>query len=683
MTNRSVTTSRSAAAGRGRRDLFAAIRRAARQEQFLEVVSAEEAQARFARHVARKPLPGETVALAAALGRVLAHDVAAPIDVPPFDRSNVDGFALRAADSAGASDAAPVRLRLNAEVIVCGHAPTVEVAPGCATTIATGGVLPRGADAVAMVEHTDLVGADLAADAGPADAAPSIDLRRSIAPGQFISYAGSDIARGEVVLRRGARIGSREIGMLAACGIATVEVVGKPTVAVLSTGDELVAPGQALKPAEVYDSNGAIIAAAVTEAGGVPIALGAIADDEAALERAIRDALACCDLVLLSGGTSKGAGDLSHQVVSRLGPPGILVHGVALKPGKPLCLAVVGRKPLVVLPGFPTSAIFTFHTFVAPVIRALAGLPPEAARTIEAEVPVRIASELGRKEFVLVALVAGEHGPLAFPIPKGSGSVTSFSQADGFLEIEALASALDAGARARITLIGQAAAMPDLVIMGSHCVALDVVLGVLAGQGFSARTLSVGSLGGVAAAQRGECDLAPVHLLDPAGAVYNIHLLRPGLRLVKGWQRMQGFAYRHGDERFAGGTAAQAIKAALADPACLMVNRNGGAGTRILIDQLLQGARPPGYSNQPRSHNAVAAAVAQRRADWGIAIELVARLYGLGFLPVAPEDYDFLLVERRADRPAIAAFLAALRDPAVRAHIAALGMRPPEAAPES
>jgi putative molybdopterin biosynthesis protein len=650
----------------GKLDLFAAIRRAARQEQFLEVVSAEEAHARFARHIRLAPLPGEAVALAAALGRVLAHDVTAPIDVPPFDRSNVDGFALRAADSVGASDAAPVRLRLNAEVIVCGHAPALEVAPGSATTIATGGVLPRGADAVAMVEHTDLVD----------ETVPAIDLRRAVAPGQLVSYAGSDIARGEVVLRRGTRIGSREIGMLAACGIAQVEVVRKPNVGVLSTGDELVAPGDALKPAGVYDSNGAIVAAAISEAGGEPIRLGAVADDETALERAIKNALACCDLVLLSGGTSKGAGDLSHQVVTRLGKPGVLVHGVALKPGKPLCLAVVAGKPLVVLPGFPTSAIFTFHAFVAPVIRALAGLPAEAARTVEAEVPVRITSELGRKEFVLVALVAGEHGPVAFPIPKGSGAVTSFSQADGFLEIDALASALEADTRARVTLIGQAAEMPDLVIMGSHCVALDVVLGAVADQGLSARTLAVGSMGGVVAAERGECDLAPVHLLDPAGTAYNTHLLRPGLALVKGWQRMQGFVYRPGDQRFAGVGAAQAVAAALADPACLMVNRNAGAGTRILIDRLLKGARPPGYSNQPRSHNAVAAAVAQGRADWGIAIESVAGLYGLGFLPLMPEDYDFLLVEQHAGRPAVVAFLAALRDPGVQARIGALGMRP-------
>jgi putative molybdopterin biosynthesis protein len=303
----------------------------------------------------------------------------------------------------------------------------------------------------------------------------------------------------------------------------------------------------------------------------------------------------------------------------------------------------------------------------------------EVARSIEASVPVRIASELGRKEFVLVALAAGKDGPVAFPTAKGSGAVTSFSQADGFLEVDALAAAVDAGTRARVTLIGETAAMPDLVVMGSHCIALDVVLGVLAERGFTARTIAVGSIGGLAAAERGECDLAPVHLLDPASGIYNAHLLREGLALVKGWQRMQGFVHRHDDVRFSGRSAADALAAALADPGCLMVNRNTGAGTRVLIDRLLKGARPPGYSNQPRSHNAVAAAVAQRRADWGIATESVAGLYGLAFLPIAPEDYDFLRVESRRERPAVAAFVAALREETVREKIRALGMRPADA----
>ena len=644
-----------------------AVRRAARQEQFLEVVSAAEARRRFETRTDRSPLSSETVPLGTALTRVLAADVIAPVDAPPFDRSNVDGFAVRAADTAGASDGTPKRFALNAEVIACGVAPALEVQPGTATAIATGGVIPRGADAVVMIEQTELI---------EHATAPAIDLRRPAASGQFISYAGSDIARGETLLRRGTRIGSREIGMLAACGLAEVEVVRRPRVAVLSTGDELVEPGRPLRPGGVYDSNGAILVAAIVEAGGEPVPFGAFPDEEAALEIAMRRALKSCDIVVLSGGTSKGAGDLSHRIVSRLGPPGILVHGVALKPGKPLCLAVIGDKPLIVLPGFPTSAIFTFHAFVAPLIRDRAGLPPEAAKTVAARVPVRIASELGREEFVLVSLVAGSDGPIAFPTGKGSGAVTAFSQADGFLAIDALASALDADTSAEVTLIGESERAPDLVIMGSHDVALDVVVGALAKRGFSARTIAVGSLGGVAAASRGECDVAPVHLVDPATGIYNKHLLAPGLALVPGWRRMQGFVFRPGDTRFAGGTAEAALKTALADPAILMVNRNAGSGTRVLVDSLLRGARPAGYANQPRSHNAVAAAVAQNRADWGVAIEPVARMYGLAFLPIAPEHYDFLLIEARRERPAVQAFLAALHDEISRAGIRALGMEP-------
>lgn len=649
-------------------DLLDRVRRAARQEQFLEVVSADEATRRFRAALDLRPLPAERVPLAASLGRVVAETVAAAADAPPFDRSSVDGFALRAADAAAASEGAPVRLRLNAELLACGVAPGIEVAPGTATAIATGGMIPRGADAVAMIEWTEL---DDAPDS------PAVLLKRAVAPGQFIGFAGSDIARGEALLRAGTVVTSREIGMLAAAGLSDVPVVRRPRVAVISTGDELVPPGTPLPPGGITDSNATILCAAVAENGGVPVPMGIFRDEEATLEAAVRDALERADLVVMSGGTSKGAGDVSHRILSRLGAPGVIVHGVALKPGKPLCLAAVGRVPLVVLPGFPTSAVFTFHEFVVPVIRALAGLPPREETQVAATLAVRTPSELGRTEYVMVSLAEAPEGGLrAFPLGKGSGSVTAFSQADGFFAIPALDAGAEAGAPVSVRLIGSAARPPDLVIIGSHCVGLDAVLDALAVQGLRARTLAVGSLGGLAAAKRGECDLAPAHLLDPASGTYNAPFLAPGVRLVPGWRRLQGVVFRPGDARFEELDGKEAVRCAAADPARLLVNRNAGSGTRMLLDGLLGGARPAGYANQPKSHNAVAAAVAQGRADWGVAIASVARAYDLGFLPLADEVYDFFLPEVRADHPAVAAFLAALRSEAVRARLIALGFTP-------
>ncbi|WP_164935488.1 molybdopterin biosynthesis protein [Bradyrhizobium guangzhouense] len=639
-------------------------RSALEQQQFLKILSREEALARFDAALFPRPIPNEARKLADALGAALAEDVSAPIDVPPFDRSNVDGFAVRSADLSAAGEGAPVRLALNGETIHCGTAPALQVTTGTATPIATGGPLSRGADAVVMVEHTQPSGLD------------AIDVRRAVSPGQFVSYAGSDIARGEALLRAGTIIGSREIGMLAACGIAEVKVARKLRVAVISTGDELVQPGEALAPAAIYDINGAIVAAAINENGGEAIFLGAIPDDETRLEAAMRRALADADMLVLSGGTSKGAGDLSHRIIGRLGQPGVIAHGVALKPGKPLCLAVCDGKPVVILPGFPTSAMFTFHDMIVPALRKMAGLPPRADAKVSATVPVRIASELGRTEFVMVSLVESEDGLIAYPSGKGSGAITSFAQADGFLRIDALADQMPAGTNAEVTLFTPHVRVPDLVIVGSHCTGLDLVTAALVRVGLTVRSIAVGSLGGLAAARRGECDLAPIHLFDDKSETYNAPYLVEGLELVPGWRRMQGIVFRKGDQRFEGLGAKEAVAAAVADPACIMVNRNQGAGTRILIDRLLGGARPEGYWNQPRSHNAVAAAVAQHRADWGMTIAPVAHAANLGFIPFAEEHYDFALVTSRKQRPAVQAFLDALGSDEARTALERAGFRP-------
>lgn len=634
------------------------------QDQFLTILSREDALARFEAALFPRAIASEGRTLADALGQALSADIVSPIDVPPFDRSNVDGFALRSADLALAGEATPIRFVLNDEIIACGTAPVQIVSSGTATSIATGGPVPRGADAIAMVEHTQPVGER------------AIEIRRTASPGQFVSYAGSDIARGETLLRAGTVIGSREIGMLAACGIAEVSVARRPRVAVISTGDELVQPGLPLRPAAIYDTNGAIVTAAIRENGGEPVFLGAIPDVESELEATMREALDSYDMLVLSGGTSKGTGDVSHRIIARLGEPGIIAHGVALKPGKPLCLAVCDGKPVVILPGFPTSAMFTFHDMIVPVLRRMASLPSRADAKVAAKVPVRIASEIGRTEFVMVSLVEGADGLIAYPSGKGSGAITSFAQADGFLRIDALANQISAGTETEVTLFTPHVRVPDLVIVGSHCTGLDLVTAPLARASLAVRSISIGSLGGLAAARRGECDLAPIHLLDEATETYNAPFLVDGLELIPGWRRMQGIVFRADDTRFEGMNAQEAVRAALADPTCIMVNRNQGAGTRILIDRLLGAARPDGYWNQPRSHNAVAAAVAQKRADWGMTIAPVAHAARLGFIPLAEEHYDFALVTARKQRPAVQAFLASLASDESRVALTRAGFRP-------
>jgi putative molybdopterin biosynthesis protein len=637
------------------------------QTQFLDVLTRDEATARFRKHLRLAPRGTETVPLRDALHRVLAEDVVATVDVPGFDRANVDGFAVQAKDTFGAMEETPRAVRLNAEVLAPGIVPAGRVEAGVATPIATGGMLPRGADAVLMVEYSETV------DVGEGEGA-RLEIRRPVTPGENVSYAGTDIARGETVLRAGQRLTSREIGVLAAIGWSAIPVYRRPRVAIFSTGNEIVAPGGALPPGAVYDSNAPIIAAAVEELGGTPVQLGVIPDDEAALAAALEAGLEC-DVVVFSGGTSKGAGDLSYRMLHRLRDPGVVAHGVALKPGKPICLAVTQGKPVVVLPGFPTSAIFTFHEFLAPVIRAFAGLPAEREQRVAATLPMRVNSERGRTEYLLVGLVQGPQGLLAYPMGKGSGSVTTFSNADGFIAIDQHTEMVDAGAAVPVQLLGEGLEPADLVIIGSHCVGLDLLIGKLMREGVRTKALYVGSMGGLAAAKREECDIAGIHLMDPSTGEYNRPLLGESLSLVPGYGRMQGIVYRADDARFAGSGRDEALRVALGDPTCAMVNRNAGSGTRILIDRLLGNGRPAGYGVQTKSHNAVAVAVAQGRADWGVAIDTVAAQYGLGFIPLQQEQYDFIVPTSRLARAPVRAFCALLDDAGVRSELAALGFR--------
>ena len=641
-----------------------ALRQSSRQTQFLDVLTRDEAAQRFESALDLRPLGCETVSLLEAAGRVLASQILAEVDVPAFDRSNVDGFAVRSADLQGADEEQPRTLRLTDEILSPGLVPRREITPGLASVIATGGMVPRGADAIVMVEQTEAV--DLGGQ-------PAVAISRMISPGGNISSAGSDITRGETVLWAGQVLTARELGVLAALGLDRVPVYRRPRVAIISTGDEIVAPGQPLPTGSVYDSNATILAATVRELGGDPVCLGTVRDDLEQLRTLVEQGLSY-DMLLLSGGTSKGAGDLSYQVVRDLPNPGIVAHGVALKPGKPICLAVTNGIPVVVLPGFPTSAIFTFHEFVAPVLRLLAGRSRIQRRTVPARVPLRINSERGRTEYVLVGLVRGPDGWSAYPMGKGSGSVTTFSGADGFITIPQQTESLDEGERVEVTLLDEALEPADLVVIGSHCVGLDLLLGELRGRGYTTRVLTVGSQGGLAAARRGECDIAGVHLYDAAAGEYNRPFLTPGTELIPGYSRLQCLVFRPDDARFAGTSLAEALTRATTDPSCRMINRNSGSGTRSLIDELLsRTASPadlPGYRVQTKSHNAVAAAIIQGRADWGVAIETVARQYGLGSIPIREERYDFLVPESRRHSAVVREFESLLQDPQIVARLA-------------
>lgn len=652
----------------------------AQQSQFLHVLTRDEAERRFRSHLKLEPLGIERVPLREARGRVLAEDVAAPVDVPGFDRSNVDGFALRAEDTVGASEEAPVEMRLNPESLAPGVIPRHPVTPGTATPIATGGMIPRGADAVVMVEQTELRSSAPGTTVDP-PGGPTVLVRRSVAAGDAVTFAGTDLAKGEIAVWRGELLTAREIGVLAAIGCREVPVFRRPTVGIIATGDEVRQPGEPLPPGCVYDANSYLVAATVEELGGSPVLYGTVPDDPERLRDALRQALEH-DVVVLSGGTSKGAGDLSYRIVGELSDPGIIAHGVALKPGKPICLAVTRGRPVVILPGFPTSAIFTFHEFLAPVLLALGGRSTPRRKSVRATLPLQVHSERGRTEYNLVSLVPGKEGLVAYPLGKGSGSVTTFAHADGFLTIDQHTEIVPAGSPVEVTLLDESLEPAELVVIGSHCVGLDWLLGRMRAEGFRVKALFVGSQGGLLAARRGECDLAGMHLLDPRTGEYNRPFVDESLELLPGYRRRQCVVFRPGDARFEGRSVREALRAACTDPECVLINRNPGSGTRILLDrwleELLPGGspRPPGYAMQVRSHNAVAAAVAQGRADWGIAIETVARQYDLGSIPLVDEHYDFVVPRARRSGRGVVRFVELLADPEIRDGLRKLGFEP-------
>ena len=390
---------------------------------FRKLVTVDEAKRILAQSFTAKPVGKESVLLNEAYNRVLAIDVVSSLDIPPFSRSTVDGYAVKAEDTFGAEEDRPVPLKLVGKVNV-GEAPKIKVKKGTLVEIVTGAPIPDGADAVVMVEYT--VRKD-----------KIVLVHQSVSTGENVMKKGSDIRKGETVLKKGTVLSPHEIGVLAAIGLDKVEAYKCPKVAVFSTGAEVVELGKPLREGKIFDINAYALSAAVAECGGQPLNMGIVQDETEQMEAAFKKALSAADAVITSGGVSVGPTDIIPKVLDTLGKPGVIVHGVAIRPGKPTTVAIVNNKPVFSLPGHPASALLIFHLFVRSVLVHMAGKKEEPPVVVAAKISERLFPSRGRRTYVTVTLKKDESGKIAAsPVPTGlSGAITTLAKADGFTVI--------------------------------------------------------------------------------------------------------------------------------------------------------------------------------------------------------------------------------------------------------
>jgi len=400
---------------------------------FRKLLSLEEAEKVLKHSFSAKPIGVELLPLSETHDRVLAEDVVAPVDVPPFDRSMVDGYAVRAEDTFGAEEDRPVALEFCGRIAI-GELPSMIVKNHMTAQIVTGAPLPEGADAAVMMEYA--VRQD-----------DTIFIHRAVSKGENVMRAGADVQKGETILKIGQTISPRETGVPAALGLTQVTVYKRPKVAVISTGAEIVEPGHALSPGKIYDINASTLSAAVQECGGEPVNLGIIPDDMDQLKSALKKALDLADMTVTSGGVSVGPEDIIPQVLNTLGKPGVIISGIAVKPGKPTTVAIIDGKPVFSLPGHPTSALLMFHLLISPQIYRMTGRGEKASPMVRALAEKRMFSAKGRRTFTMVKLVCDKSGRLlASPVASGlSSAITTLAKADGFVEITEEQQFIEAG----------------------------------------------------------------------------------------------------------------------------------------------------------------------------------------------------------------------------------------------
>jgi putative molybdopterin biosynthesis protein len=600
----------------------------------------------------------ERVPLADARGRVLAERIDAPIDVPGFDRASMDGYAVRARDTFGADEADPIVLDLVGSVHA-GEEPDVEVGEGEAAEISTGAVMPPGADAVVMVERTT-------------EADDGVEIRTAVAPGDHVMLAGADVAAGERALGPGTRLTAREIGLLSALGVESVPVRGEPTVGIVSTGDELVRPGGDLDSGagQIYDVNSYTIAAAVAEAGGDPVLYPHAGDDYDEMERLLREAAAECDLVLSSGSTSASAVDVIYQVIEERGE--LLLHGVSVKPGKPMLVGRLSDSAYVGLPGYPVSALTIFRTFVAPAIRAAAGLAEPATATVTARMAAEERYGEGRTRMLPVGLAeaseaqrasdgaSGEDSDpraagdlLAYTVDKGSGATTSLVEADGVVEVDADTTYVGAGESVEVELFSPDVRPPSVLGVGEDDPALARLLDALD----RPRYLAVGSREGLRRLRDGVPDFVVTTAGKPDADADQLGA----------YDREWGLVVPEGNPEGVGGLAD------LVDRELRFVNRGTDSGLRTNLGNALADLADErgttrhelveaidGFELAARAHESPARKVAAGEADAGLGLRATAEKLGLGFVSVGTERVRLVANPERTEKAGVAALATAL-----------------------
>ncbi|MCX7794168.1 MAG: molybdopterin biosynthesis protein [Thermodesulfovibrionales bacterium] len=588
------------------------------------------------------PLTEEKIETIHSKGRITSRPVRAKISSPFFHASAVDGYALRFTDTVTASERTPVYLQINKDCL----------------RVDTGDPLQPDMNAVVMLEDVNTV---------KKDGAEFIELREALTPWQNVRIAGEDIVQGELIIPENERITAFYIGAMLASQNTEVWVRKKPVVSIIPTGSEIVEPGSEVKPGDIIEFNSRFLSALVEDTGSEYRRYAIVPDNKEILKRSILEALSESHVLLVIGGSSLGREDLLADAIREIGD--IVVHGVNIKPGKPLMLSIVQNKPVIGIPGYPVSAYIAFELFVKPLLYMLQSLEEPEAREIEAILSRNIASTLGIEEFIRVKIgsVSGKY--IATPLARGAGLMSSLVKADGILQIPSNIEGIEAGSKVKVKLLrDERELLNTIVFIGSHDNTIDLIHNFLKKHypSLSLSSANVGSMGGLIALRRRECHITGIHLLDEATGEYNIPFVKRILQgesfvVVNLVYRQQGLIVKRGNPK--------AIKSFhdLIREDIFFVNRQRGSGTRLLLDKHLKelGIDPQrikGYEIEDYTHMSVASKVLTGVADVALGIYSAAKALDLDFIPVAEERYDLVILEESLRLPMIEALLEIIKN---------------------